>query len=163
MTGDKIHATNLKQRAYQKEYMDYWNSTAASTTTGRPVDAIICPVAPFAALQLEKTTSVGKFRLTLTFRTIVLTSPGVVYTPWVNVLDYTAVVVPVTKVDATIDKPEANYQAIGDLDRAIHDEYDPELVHGTPVGLQLVGRRFQEEKMIGIAEMVERALAGKKS
>lgn len=92
-----------------------------------------------------------------------LISLGVVYTPWVNVLDYTAVVVPVTKADAAVDKPEANYQPIGDLDKAIHEEYDPELVQGTPVGLQLVGRRFQEEKMIAIAEMVETALAaGKK-
>jgi amidase len=36
---------------------------------------------------------------------------------------------------------------------------DPGLQHGTPIGVQLVGRRFQEEKMIAIAEMFEKALA----
>jgi amidase len=37
-----------KRRAVlRKEYLDYWNSTEALTSTGRPVDAIISPVAPF--------------------------------------------------------------------------------------------------------------------
>jgi amidase len=31
----------------RKEYLDYWQSTKSSTSTGRPVDAIISPVAPF--------------------------------------------------------------------------------------------------------------------
>jgi amidase len=33
----------------RKEYIDHWNTTASETGTGRPVDAIICPAAPFAA------------------------------------------------------------------------------------------------------------------
>lgn len=33
----------------RKEYLDYWNQTAEATGTGRPVDAIISPGAPFAA------------------------------------------------------------------------------------------------------------------
>jgi amidase len=36
-----------KRTALRKEYLDYWQSTKASTSTGRPVDAIISPVAPF--------------------------------------------------------------------------------------------------------------------
>jgi len=36
-----------KRRAMlRKEYLDYWQSTKSSTSTGRPVDAIISPVAP---------------------------------------------------------------------------------------------------------------------
>lgn len=38
------------QRAIlRKEYLDYWQNTVSLTGTGRPVDAIICPGAPFAA------------------------------------------------------------------------------------------------------------------
>lgn len=33
----------------RKEYIDHWNATASETGTGRAVDAIICPVAPFVA------------------------------------------------------------------------------------------------------------------
>lgn len=45
----EISAVNVAKRQYQKEYMEYWNSTVALTGTGRPVDAIISPLAPFAA------------------------------------------------------------------------------------------------------------------
>ena len=40
---------------------------------------------------------------------------------------------------------------------------DPEITHGTPVGFQFVGRRLQEEKMIAIAELFEKALADEKA
>jgi amidase len=36
-----------RRAALRKEHLDYWHSTKASTSTGRPVDAIIAPVAPF--------------------------------------------------------------------------------------------------------------------
>jgi amidase len=48
-TASQISGINVLKRQYQKEYMEYWNSTASSTGTGRPVDAIISPLAPFAA------------------------------------------------------------------------------------------------------------------
>jgi amidase len=48
-TASQISAINVLKRQYQKEYMEYWNSTASHTGTGRPVDAIITPLAPFAA------------------------------------------------------------------------------------------------------------------
>jgi amidase len=40
---------NARRTTYQQEYLKHWNSTVNSTDTGRPVDAIICPVAPFPA------------------------------------------------------------------------------------------------------------------
>ena len=48
-SASNIAANNIAKRDYQKEYMEYWNSTARSTSTGRPVDAFIAPLAPFAA------------------------------------------------------------------------------------------------------------------
>ena len=38
-----------RRAALRKEYLDYWQSTKSSTSTGRPVDAVISPVAPFPA------------------------------------------------------------------------------------------------------------------
>ena len=32
---------------------------------------------------------------------------------------------------------------------------DPELVHGMPVGLQIITGRFGEEKAVGIAKLIE--------
>ena len=34
---------------YRRDYLDYWNSTAALTNSDRPVDAVLSPVAPIAA------------------------------------------------------------------------------------------------------------------
>lgn len=60
-TIDKVWEINLELRQYQKEYMEYWNDTAKLTKSGRPVDAILTPVAPFAALQFGQPFYVGKF------------------------------------------------------------------------------------------------------
>lgn len=49
MTGFDIAAVNVEKREYQKEYMDYWNSTASLTGTGRAIDAVITPLAPMPA------------------------------------------------------------------------------------------------------------------
>lgn len=35
---------------------------------------------------------------------------------------------------------------------------NPDIQHGTPVGIQIVGRKFNEEKLIEIAELFEEAL-----
>lgn len=47
--ASQIAEVNVAKRGYQKEYMEYWNSTISLSGTGRPVDAIIAPLAPFAA------------------------------------------------------------------------------------------------------------------
>lgn len=37
---------------------------------------------------------------------------------------------------------------------------DPELMHGHPVGLQVVGRRLQEEKVLAGMQVLEQVLGG---
>ncbi|CAK7243123.1 MAG: hypothetical protein STHCBS139747_004632 [Sporothrix thermara] len=103
---------------YRRDYLDYWNSTAALTNSDRPVDAVLSPTKRVAG-----------------------------YTPWANTLDYTAAVFPVAKVDPAVDKKEQNYVPLNDNDKTIRDEFDPVAEANAPVGLQLVDRRFQEEKI----------------
>lgn len=38
------------------------------------------------------------------------------------------------------------------------ERYDPETMDGHHVGLQIVGRRFEEEKVLGAAQQVEQLL-----
>lgn len=40
-----------RREKYQREYQEYWNSTKALTSSQRPVDGVIMPVAPTAAVQ----------------------------------------------------------------------------------------------------------------
>ena len=84
-----IAALNIAKREYQKQYMDYWNSTAELTGTGRPVDGVLCPLAPHAAVIPNQYKHVG-------------------YTSFVNVLDYTSVSIPVTFADKRIDVQKAD-------------------------------------------------------
>lgn len=101
-SASEIAATNVKLRKLKKEYMEYWNSTVENTSTGRPVDALLSPLASFPAARPEKYTYYG-------------------YSTFVNVLDYTSVVIPVTNVDKSIDKQDVGYTPIDDLDKGVHE------------------------------------------
>jgi amidase len=78
--------------------MDYWNSTAVLTEDGSVVDYIISPVAPWPAARRELFTYVG-------------------YTTWVNLLDYTSVVIPVTTASKELDPVDRGYVPINDFDK----------------------------------------------
>lgn len=101
-SATEIAATNLRLRELKKNYMDYWNSTEKLTSTGRPVDAVICPVAPFPAARPKGYLYYG-------------------YTGFVNVLDYTSVALPVTNVDKSVDVVDKGYQPIDELDKMVQD------------------------------------------
>lgn len=73
-------------------------------------------------------------------------------------LDYPGAVFPVTTVDASKDTKDSGYQPVNEQDQFIQDLYDPELFAGAPVGLQIVGRRLQEEKVLAALELVEQAM-----
>ncbi|KAB8252014.1 amidase signature domain-containing protein [Aspergillus flavus] len=135
MSALEIAALNVEKRQYQKLYMDYWNSTAEITGTGRPVDGVICPCAPHAAVIPHKYAHVG-------------------YTAFVNLLDYTSVVFPVTQADKKVDVPEPKDDFLSEIDKIVHEQYDPEMYDGAPAGLQIVGRRLEEEKMLTLADYI---------
>lgn len=49
LTAFQLWALHKKKKELQKIYLDLWEGTVGQTGTGRPVDAILCPVAPYAA------------------------------------------------------------------------------------------------------------------
>lgn len=99
------------------------------------------------------------------------------YTFLWNLLDYTAGVLPVGKVDRRHDGLVAKdaklsacrkrnvykgwLKAAG-ADNAIArggwKHYDAEKMHGLPTAVQVIGRRWEEEKVLGYMEVVEEAL-----
>lgn len=133
----KYQDLTLQGLDYEAEYSDYWNSTA--NQDGQEVDAVIMPVAPHAAVVP------GKFYHTA-------------YTEVLNLMNYSVVVIPVTKADKDIDVLDDSYNPTNDMDRRNWSAYDPEIYHGGPVGLQLVARKFEEEKILTIAKIVVAAL-----
>jgi amidase len=88
----------LELKRYREEMADQWASTASQTRTGRPVDAVILPVAPHAGVLP------GKY---YTYS----------YSSVMNARDYCSIVVPVTTASKYLDKFEKDYQPMGEVDR----------------------------------------------
>ncbi|KAK2744815.1 hypothetical protein FQN57_004139 [Myotisia sp. PD_48] len=155
----------LESRDYCTAYAEYWNSTNQDdgeysnllpspllflfmflgfmlirlSVAGQLVDVIIMPAAPSAAVVPGQYHHTG-------------------YTQIMNMLDYSAAVLPVTKADKSIDKADASFKALSDVDQKIWDDYDAELFHNAPVGVQLVGRKHEEEKVWAITKIVDSIL-----
>ncbi|OJJ02481.1 hypothetical protein ASPVEDRAFT_62508 [Aspergillus versicolor CBS 583.65] len=105
---------------------------------GRELDAIIAPVAPHAAIRHNQFKYYG-------------------YTTIVNLLDFTSVVVPVTVADRGVDVRN-EVKSLSEVDAVVQGEYDPDVYHGAPVAVQIIGRRLTEERVMAIAEEVGRLL-----
>lgn len=61
-------------------------------------------------------------------------------------------------VDPAIDVWDEKYVAMNEQDQYNHDLYrDPEKYRGAPVSLQLVGRRYEDEKVIKVLEYIQRS------
>ncbi|GJC84171.1 acetamidase [Colletotrichum liriopes] len=86
------------------------------------------------------------------------------YTFLFNLLDYTAGVLPVTHVDEKLDQLPGNFNInkLNGVARGAYKLYDAEDMHGLPVGVQVVGRRLEEEKVLSIMKRVEDALGDDK-
>ena len=134
---------NKRKRAAQKAYLKKWQAIRDPETV-REVDVLLTPVMPHAAVPHRSCKWVG-------------------YTKVWNLLDYTALVIPAGRVDKNIDPPKtdlvvASHMPRNELDNWNWSLYDPELANSMPVGIQIVGRRLEEEKVLGAAAVVEAAL-----
>ncbi|KAI4107339.1 MAG: hypothetical protein L6R37_001700 [Teloschistes peruensis] len=112
---DAIHIAenNVAKREFQKEYMEYWNSTAEATETGKPVDALIMPVAPFAAARPNSYRYYG-------------------YSIVFNLLDYTACTFPVTLVDKNVDLADHAFNPLSEVDKKTQASYRAMLIRAPP-------------------------------
>lgn len=143
----KLREMIIRRNAFQKIYLDRWMATASGEKGGQGImDAIICPASPWTAPRLG-VTQTEAFCVNFT---------GV----W-NLLDYPACTFPVTWADAGVDKSRGvEWKSLGEKDELIQKDYDEEFYHGTPVVLQCVGRRGEDEMVLEVLEKVGNALRG---
>ncbi|KAG4304089.1 hypothetical protein PORY_002453 [Pneumocystis oryctolagi] len=129
-----------RRNLYRKEWSKIWNEYK--------LDGIIAPANPLPALPHDGTTSVSA-----------IAASTFIY----NLLNYSVGSLPVTRVDRTIDILSDEYKK---WDGLIHQRlyqssrplYDPDKMHGLPVGVQVIGQQWQEEKVIEMMGDVENAL-----
>ncbi|KAI9661471.1 MAG: hypothetical protein M1831_002993 [Alyxoria varia] len=139
LNGTEIWALTQQRNEYRAAYNDKWNQTATGTDQwGNPsnaVDVILCPAGPGAAPPLN-------------------CSRYWAYTSQWNLLDYSALTFPVTKVHQAQDHVDQSYVPQNDADRYNYDLYAPEKYINAPVSLQLVARRYEEEKLLAAMEYI---------
>ncbi|KZV89606.1 general amidase [Exidia glandulosa HHB12029] len=132
----QLHKRKTELREF---YLDHWNASVAKTGTGRPVDALISPAAPYPAPPH------GMYRLAS-------------YTTVFNVLDYPTCVVPVTRVHPALDAKIPAHEFRNIEDKIVYEMYSPEVFANAPLCVQVVGRTQEDEAVLGISEIVDAAV-----
>ncbi|KAJ7631228.1 general amidase [Roridomyces roridus] len=139
MTAFDLWQVHKKRRDLRQEHAQLWEDSVSKTGTGRPVDAIICPAAPYVAPPHGFCTTP---KYTMTF----------------NLLDYPAMVIPVSHVDQQLDVKQPRSEFYTQDDREGYERYDPKIHEHAPIAIQVVGRTMEEEAVIAMSEVVDRAL-----
>lgn len=82
------------------------------------------------------------------------------YTFLWNLLDYSAGVIPVTKVDASEDALPQDFKPANGVEVGAYKHYDSVKMQGLPCAVQVVGagRRLMEEEVLGYMDVTETAL-----
>jgi Asp-tRNA(Asn)/Glu-tRNA(Gln) amidotransferase A subunit family amidase len=80
------------------------------------------------------------------------------YTFLWNMLDYTAGIIPVGKVDAQKDALPPSFRPANGIEKGAYKYYDAKKMDGLPIAVQIVGRRLQEEKVLAYMDVVTEAL-----
>lgn len=140
---------NAQRYEYTGRYYEQWNQSAKKTQSGKPVDALLSCTLPFAGVPHDGITCIS-------------------YTAHWNLVDFPALVMPVGSVEPEgkdADSP-LNY-----LDNTVplSESEAPCLAlwkdrggalgfRGLPLTIQLIGRRYEEEHLVGVAKAVRSAL-----
>nr|VWO94368.1 Indoleacetamide hydrolase (IAH) (EC (Indole-3-acetamide hydrolase) [Ganoderma boninense] len=143
----EVFRLNLTREAFRTRLAAHWNATVARTATGRAVDAVLTPVAATLAPPHDTTRWWG-------------------YTSYWNLLDFPAAVFPAGRFSAAGYQPLAQWpqgavhmdEPRNDIERFIREQWDPQTYDNAAVGLQLVGRRLNEERLLGVLRKVEEAI-----
>ncbi|KAL4871987.1 hypothetical protein BDV12DRAFT_183279 [Aspergillus spectabilis] len=125
---------NRERTDLQKIYLDKWN--AARSPSGKLVDVLLSPTMPHVAVPHRSKRWVG-------------------YTKIWNLLDYPAITFPVGEVKAEQDVLQQDYQPRNELDTWNWNLYDAKAMDGHPVNVQVIGRKLDEERVLGAATVIE--------
>ncbi|KAJ4260000.1 hypothetical protein NW757_001951 [Fusarium falciforme] len=130
---------NKRKRALQQAYLEKWNSIL-SPRTGKPVDVLLMPPMPHPAVPHRATRWVG-------------------YTKVWNFVDYTALVIPAGKVKAEDCEATWDHASRNEMDEwnvKIWEENKRDMAEKElPIGVQLVGRNLDEEKVLAIGKVLD--------
>jgi amidase len=121
-TVAEIFKLNSEREAFRARALAHWNATALKTSTKRPVDAILTPVAPTLAPPHDSVRWWG-------------------YSSYWNLLDYPAAVFPVGRLDAASFQSHSELpQPRNETEQFIRAQWDPMTYNNAPIALQVGSR-----------------------
>ncbi|KAE8443992.1 hypothetical protein EG329_001121 [Mollisiaceae sp. DMI_Dod_QoI] len=143
MTVFETWQNQQRRTALQTQWLERWQATKEITGTGRPIDGLIMPSTPFPAIRHDAAYPHHWGAL----------SP---------LLDLTTGIFPVTKVDLEKDVVPADWKPISELDEKVTKYYgNPKNHENALVGLTVVGRRLEEEKVTAMMDVITKCLEAK--
>ncbi|CAH0045780.1 unnamed protein product [Clonostachys solani] len=149
----------VRMIAFRERWNDYWESSFERTKNGHPVEAIIAPVTPHAGIKRIQTKySSEKSVIPLPCLNFMLILPGSAYATSLNVLDYPGIGIPITFADQHVDEIDPKFKPLTSKDADVMRTYDPGEFHGSPISIQLIGRRQDEERLFAMAKIVQDAV-----
>ena len=137
---DETFKLNLDREAFRSRVLAHWNATQNRTASGRPVDCVLCPIGATLAVPHDTTRWWG-------------------YSSYWNLVDYPAVVFPRGRLETPFLPRTPLPSPRNAVEREIRGQWDPDRYQHAPISLQLVGRRHQEEKVLAMLDVVEKALS----
>ncbi|PTB70201.1 amidase [Trichoderma citrinoviride] len=134
-TVQYLHELNFQIIRIAMQMKGFWRPDG-----GRPLDGILFANAPHTAVPFDKFTWLA-------------------FTSIMNVVDWTGISIPLNEsVDKSLDVGMPLEDCYSDLDRSIQELYDAEKFHGLPLAVQLVGQRFEDEKLLALADELHHVL-----
>ncbi|KAK4071022.1 uncharacterized protein Triagg1_6389 [Trichoderma aggressivum f. europaeum] len=130
LSVEYLHELNFQIARIAMQMKRYW------LHDGKPLDGILFVNAPHTAVPFDKYLWVA-------------------FTGIINVVDWTSIAIPLNEnADKNIDVAMPLEDCYNDLDLSIQKLYDAEKFHGLPLSVQLIGQRFEDEKLLALAEEI---------
>lgn len=63
-----------------------------------------------------------------------------------------------TKIDPVCDAKEPGYSPRNDMDRYYYENHDPEKQKNSPVALQLVAKKMEDEKVLQVLKEIKESI-----
>ncbi|KAJ4185561.1 hypothetical protein NW767_012873 [Fusarium falciforme] len=130
ITLEDVHLLNQKLALLNIQMKAAWNAS------GRTLDALLWVTAANPALPIDEWTDTT-------------------FTAVFNAVDWPAISLPLgMKCDRDVDAPYVGFKPFSAEDARLQALYEPRRFHGLPLSVQLAGQRFEDEKLLAIAELI---------
>ncbi|EFY86502.1 amidase, putative [Metarhizium acridum CQMa 102] len=139
-THHEIWKLHLARDDYRTEYLQKWAETANSTSSGEPIDVLVCPVSSVQGTPHD-------------------VKPWWGYCAQWNLLDYPSGVIPAGRVLKT-DAYPADYEPVNQLDKENMNLYDNDLYYDLPVAIQVVAPTHEDERLMGAMKVIDKVVNG---